>query len=221
MDETHTPARTTGAARKLIRTRGVWFWAAVITVGSVSLLWLGSQVAKWIGQDVQWYTGFGQWLGAIGSLIAAGVALWIAVTDRRQVDMQRDADLAREAGLVRVTAEKLAQRKVGGRVARAAVGIRNRRTSRIFEIRVAQFVIQGQDVPLELPMVNGFDLYPSERETSYTGTNIADLAVKPDQWLALFPLGDPDVLADYVAVEYTDANGRRWKVDTNQTVIRI
>ncbi|MBN7534693.1 hypothetical protein I3U85_10870 [Mycobacteroides abscessus subsp. abscessus] len=220
MDETHTPARTTGAARKLIRARGVWFWAAVITVGSVLLLWLGSQIAKWIGQDVQWYTGFGQWLGAVGSLIAAGVALWIAVTDRRQADMQRDADLACEAGLVRVTAEKLAQRRVGGRVARAAVGIRNRRSSRIFEIRVTRFVMQGHDVPLELSRINGFDLHPSERAGMYTG-NITNVVVEPDQLLVLFPLGDPDVLPEYVAVEYTDANGRRWIVDTNQAVIRI
>lgn len=143
MDETPL-TRITRAARELARTRGVWFWAAAITVGSVALLWLGSQIAKWIGQDVQWYTGFGQWLGAVGSLIAAGVALWIAVTDRRQADMQRDADLAREAGLVRVTAEKLGQRQpLGPNMPRAAVGSRNRRASRIFEIRVTRFLMQG------------------------------------------------------------------------------
>ncbi|WP_131726078.1 hypothetical protein [Mycobacteroides abscessus] len=221
MDETPL-TRITRAARELARTRGVWFWAAAITVGSVALLWLGSQIAKWIGQDVQWYTGFGQWLGAVGSLIAAGVALWIAVTDRRQADMQRDADLAREAGLVRVTAEKLGQRQpLGPNMPRAAVGIRNRRASRIFEIRVTRFLMQGKDVPLELPKVNGFDLYPSQREHFYFGTDITNLVVEPDQLLALFPSGGPDIPAEYVAVEYTDANGRRWKVDTNQAVTRL
>lgn len=54
----------------------------------------------------------------------------------------------------------------------------------------------------------------------YTG-NITNVVVEPDQLLVLFPLGDPDVLPEYVAVEYTDANGRRWIVDTNQAVIRI
>src|SRR5271163_933725 len=77
------------------RSRGVWFWAIAGIATSVFVLFVGSQIAHDRGQSVEWYTGFGQWLGGLGSLIAAGVALWIAVTERRHVERQREADLMR------------------------------------------------------------------------------------------------------------------------------
>ncbi|MBM4509284.1 hypothetical protein GS421_06865 [Rhodococcus hoagii] len=61
-----------------------------------------TQIALESGQDVAWYSGFGQWLGALGSMIAAGVALWIATSERQAAQEARDRDLAREAGLVTV-----------------------------------------------------------------------------------------------------------------------
>ena len=74
-----------------------WFWAVTLTVVAVLLLWLVSQVAVWSGQDVAWYAGFGQWLGALASLIVAGVALWIAVSERRQADRRHEAELVTPA----------------------------------------------------------------------------------------------------------------------------
>jgi hypothetical protein len=73
------------------RTRGVRFWAATITVVSIGVLFAGSQIAHNRGQTVDWYTGFGQWLGALGSFIAAGAALWISVSDRRHSTAERKA----------------------------------------------------------------------------------------------------------------------------------
>jgi hypothetical protein len=59
------------------------------------VLWAGSQFAHDRGQSVEWYTGFGQWLGGLGSLTAAIVALWIATRDRKERERElRSADRA-------------------------------------------------------------------------------------------------------------------------------
>ncbi|WP_299562841.1 hypothetical protein [uncultured Mycolicibacterium sp.] len=47
----------------------------LIVVVSVALLTGGSVAAHRLNQDVDWYAGAGQWLGALGSLLAAGMAL--------------------------------------------------------------------------------------------------------------------------------------------------
>ncbi len=102
-------------------TRSVLFWAVVIAAVSIGVLFAGSQIARDNGQSVDWYTGFGQWLGALGSFTAAGAALWISTSDRRhtmadrrRATIQQDADLKRQAGLVRVTAEMLNRRQPVG-----------------------------------------------------------------------------------------------------------
>ena len=88
--------------RAWLRARSVWFWAVPGTACSIFALWAGSQFARDRGQSVEWYTGFGQWLGAVGSLIAATVALWIATRDRKErEDELRSADRA-QATLVLV-----------------------------------------------------------------------------------------------------------------------
>ena len=56
------------------------FWSVAIEIGSVGILFAGSQIAHNHRQSVEWYTGFGQWLGALSSFIAAGAALWISVS---------------------------------------------------------------------------------------------------------------------------------------------
>jgi hypothetical protein len=202
-----------------IRDRGVWFWALTGTSVAILLLWGGTQTARALGQSVQWYTGFGQWLGALGSLIAAGVALWIAVTDRRHADQRRDADLAREAGLVRVTAEKLGMwQPVGPNIATAAIGVKNRRTDRIFDIEVVRFVMRGEETR---PQIGDITLYPSPADRRMWASELPHLAIAPDQLLAIFPSGLPDIPADYAVVQYTDSAGRRWQVDTDASVKRL
>ncbi|MGV0624565.1 hypothetical protein [Mycolicibacter minnesotensis] len=194
---------------KWLRGRGVWFWAITITVASVLLLWGGSQIAHDHGQRVDWYTGFGQWLGALGSLIAAGVALWIAVTDRRHAARQRDADLSREAALVQVSAERFNP---------CGIRVMNRRTDRIFDIEVTRFVQYGSEVaPLAISHI---DVHPTTEQVRYPWAELRHLAVAVDQAAYIYPNGIPDVPADYAAVAYTDSRGRRWEVDTDGGVRR-
>lgn len=207
----------------------MWFWAAVITAVSVLVLWAGSQLAVAVGQDVEWYAGFGQWLGALGSLIAAGVALWIAVTDRRESDARQkseqdrqDADLARKAGLVRVVSETLSRRQaVGPNYGQVGIGVRNRRAERIFDIAVVRYVLQGKDIDVEVSDVGGIDVQPRDRTGWYFGRELPTLVLEPDHFLSIFPKGLPDIPADYVAIEYTDQAGLRWRVDTDGGVQRL
>jgi membrane protein implicated in regulation of membrane protease activity len=92
--------------REWLRSRGVWFWAIKGTACSLFLLWAGSQFTHDRGQSVEWYTGFGQWLGGLGSLIVATVALWIATRDRKEREQeQKSADNA-QATLVLVELEQ-------------------------------------------------------------------------------------------------------------------
>jgi hypothetical protein len=98
-------AQATYATRlsKRIRERGTLFWAVAGALLSVGALFAGSQIAHDRGQSVDWYTGFGQWLGALGSFIAAGAALLIATRDRRDRDKERLEAHRAEATLVIVS----------------------------------------------------------------------------------------------------------------------
>ena len=201
----------------------------MVTVVSVVILFVGSQVARWRGQNVDWYAGFGVWLGALGSVIAAGVALWIAVTERSRIDAERahaeareDADLARQAGLVRVTAAMLSKRQaVGSSYGRAGIEIRNRRAECVFEINIVRYVLEGQVLDVEIDGFGAIDLFPRDREGWYHAKELPNLALEPHKRLSVFPHGLPDTPADYAAVEYTDISGRRWRVDTEGEVTRL
>ena len=218
---------------RVISTRSHWFWAVTITFLCVGVLFIASQIARDLGQSVDWYTGFGQWLGALGSFIAAGAALWISTTDRRRADAARQrvedqekADLERQAGLVRVTAEMLGQRQaVGPALNAAAVGIRNRRPDRIFDVEVVKFIHHGQEMELDIDMVNGFAVFPRrpEHENRFPfKSELAGITLAPDEWLVLYQQDSlPGTPADYAAVRYTDTACRRWEVDTKGAVTRI
>lgn len=217
--------------RDRLRGRDVRFWSVVIAVGSVGLLFACSQIAHDHRQSVEWYTGFGQWLGALGSFIAAGAALWISVSDRRNaiadrkhVEAQQDSDLQRQAALVRVTAEPLARRQaVGPSWKAAAVGIRNRRTERIFDIEVVKFVHGGEEKELEPPRINGFAVFPVKEGQGFRqSAELRGLVLQPDEILVIYqPEHLLDVVADYVAVRYTDPAGRRWQIDTGGATTRL
>lgn len=215
--------------REWLSRRGVWFWAIGGTATSVLLLWGGSQIAHDRGQSVEWYTGFGQWLGGLGSLIAAAVALWIAVTDRRQAERQRrhaerqqNADLTRQAGLAQVAANtQFGQRDIAGpRFAALSVSLVNRRTDRIFDVEITKFVLNGEDIDtLELDEI---ELFPDpDNRSRRIIPKLDGIMVGPDQTLIMFIKNQPRVAADYATVAYTDSSGRRWKVDTNRGVQRL
>ena len=205
---------TDNQRRDWIRRKGVWFWAVLVTAASVAFLWAGSQFAT--GQDVDWYTGFGQWLG---SLIAAGVAFWIAVSDRRRRDRQHDADLAREAGLVRVVGQRLSKIQPAVlSIPQSGIRISNRRSTRIFEVSVEQFVYQGREIRLE---IDSIDIHPRKRELIIQPDSLPNLHIEPDETLTIFAKGLPGCPADYVAVLYTDSSGLRWRVDSEGEVERL
>lgn len=213
--------------------RGHGFWAGTIAVVAVGALFVGSQIAHDRGQSVDWYAGFGQWLGALGSFVAAGAALWISATDRRRADAARQrverqetADLERQAGLVRVTAEMLGQRQaVGPALPVGAVGIRNRRADRIFDVEVVKFIHGGQEMDIEVDRTNGFAVFPRrpEHENRFpVDAELPGVALATDEWLVLYQQDSlPNTPADYAAVRYTDVAGRRWEVDTEGAVTRV
>ncbi|UGT99318.1 hypothetical protein KN246_14695 [Mycobacterium intracellulare] len=219
-------------AARFLSTRSLPFWAVTVTVVSVGALFIGSQIAHDRGQSVDWYTGFGQWLGALGSFIAAGAALWIATSDRRREDEERrrvhdqqETDLRRQAGLVRVTAEMIGRAQAAGpSIGAPAIGVRNRRADRIFDIEVVKFVHGGAEMELKPEMVNGFNISPprpSQEGRFYFDSQLKGLALEPDEWLVIYQQNDlPNTPADYAAVRYTDRGGRRWEVDTRGVVAR-
>ncbi|MDC8980680.1 hypothetical protein PR370_01045 [Mycobacterium marinum] len=90
--------------RNWLRARGMWFWATAGIAVGLFVLWGGSQYAHDLGQSVEWYTGFGQWLGGIGSLVAALVALGIATRDRNERTIERRDEEKTHARLVRLEA---------------------------------------------------------------------------------------------------------------------
>ena len=210
--------------RTWLHKRGVLFWVATLTAASVALLFIGSQIAVERGQSVYWYAGFGQWLGALASFIAACAALWIASSDRKRAVKQQNADLAREAGLVQVTAEMLGKAQLAGlpSIPTAAIGIKNRRTGRIFDIEVAKFIHGGEAMKLEIARLYGFAVHPPRAEEPCFAAQLPALVLESDELLVLYQQDSlPDTPADFAAVRYTDSVGRRWEVDTEGKVTRL
>jgi uncharacterized membrane protein YeaQ/YmgE (transglycosylase-associated protein family) len=206
----------------------LWWWTAVGIVGSVLLLLVGSQLARWWGQDVYWYTGFGQWLGAIGGIIAAIVALYIATSDRREAGRvrreeheERENDLKREAALVRVLARRLNMTTIGYPEAYCGVLVTNRRVNPIFDLELTRFVSSGSAVTD--PELLRAKIHPKDERTPPIRflNQIQFVRLVTDQQIALALKGHADTPADYVAVRYTDTAGHRWQVDTKGDVVRI
>ncbi|MFD4268175.1 hypothetical protein [Rhodococcus sp. NPDC058481] len=189
---------------------------------------------------MDWYTGFGQWLGALGSLLAAGAALWIATTDRRRTDLQRkadqdaqDGDLAREAGLVRVAIfPPRAERSLKPSDEAPGISVRNWRRSPLFDLRLESIVVQGETI---LAPGIGYFKFPL-KEASWGEFGVETLARKvidSGDLLSIFPEaatvegrathGPPELRkqkAEHVVLRYTDDTGRRWEVDSVSHIAR-
>lgn len=210
-----------------MRARGVWFWWIVGTLVSVLLLWGGTQVAIGRGQSVDWYSAFGQWLGALGSLIAAGAALWIATTDRRRADDQRqaqrdeeDEDLAREAGLVRV---EIAELRVPNAVTPAdtapGISVTNWRRSPVFDLRLERVVVQGETI--EEPEFRRCGVHSDDAVKMIHGADhLSRRVIATRTIVTLFPTRSSDALVEYAALRYTDETGRRWEIDSASRLAR-
>lgn len=200
-----------------------WFWLATVTVVAVSLLTAGTIAANRLNQSVEWYAGVGQWLGALGSLLAAITALWIATTDRRRADdlreaerRDREADLLREAGLVRVRFEEVPRRQriSGGSFGETGIGIRNQLADRIFDVELHSVTINGEDFRFDV------DTISVDTGAAVQGT-LRHRVIESHQELLLFAEVPPHTGETFVAVRYTDQCGRRWQVDTNGAVVKV
>lgn len=148
------------------------------------------------------------------------------MADRQRAEDQQDADLERQAGLVRVTAEKLSRRQaVGPSSGEASIGIRNRRSDRIFDIEVVKFIHHGEEMDLDVETMNGFAVFPRRSEHENRLPKKAELpgiALATDEMLVLYQQDSlPNTPADYAAARYTDTAGRRWEVDTKGVVTRL
>ncbi|MUM19715.1 hypothetical protein FZI91_21805 [Mycobacterium sp. CBMA271] len=196
---------------RAVRSNG-WHLYGVGLLLTLLLVFVGTQIAVWVGQDVNWYTGFGSWLGAIASVFAAVVALGIATSDRRRADRQRTIDsderneaLRRQASLVRATATH-----------GDLIKVCNWRSSRIFNIEITNVDIGGSNRlktigSIRVRMNDGSD------QISWWRTPLETLVLKPNQeaWIAV-ELAERYRLdtADKVAVRYNDEAGRSWEIDS-------
>lgn len=196
-----------------------WVWGAATAIG-VLALWVGTQFAISRGQDVAWYTGFGQWLGALGSLIAAAVALGIATTDRRQAaDLRkaeqddRDADLAREAGLVRVEMGNVTDSTSGATV--RVLIVRNWRRSRLFEVDVNCFETHGA---VAYPGIGTIILRHNGPARELGKRELGVTLIQPGAELQFRAAND--AAPAFGSIHYTDEAGRRWEVDSDGIIAR-
>lgn len=204
------------------------FWLGAIFFGGVAVLAAGTIAANRLNQSAEWYAGFGQWIGAFSTMLAAGLALWIATVDRRRADSlrseersEREADLLREAGLVRI-----ADVKNRGRIdfddeflapldsTDLALTVRNFRTDRIFELELKVFSCTAEEVePSQVAA------YPTGHADSQMEP--AKCSIAPDGELFLTARLGSRVEQARVVVRYTDQNGRRWEVDSEGDVSRV
>lgn len=200
-----------------------WFWLTSLTITSVALLTAGTIAANRLNQSVEWYAGVGQWLGALGSLLAAITALWIATTDRRRADelrdaerRDRDADLLREAGLVRVRFEEVPRRqRISGRTYdEIGIGVENRRADRIFDIELHSVTVDGENFLFDVS-----DMAVDAKLAQLS--SLAQCVLESDQELLMFSDTPPHNGETFAALRYTDQHGRRWQVDTSGAVAKV
>ena len=109
--------------------RSTLFWAIAITVVLVAALFVSSQIAHDRHQSVDWYTGFGQWLGALASFVAAGAALWIATRDREYRALEQRAEQEAHARLIVVSLDQ-----PGGSHGYFPVGVSNFGTRAVLDV---------------------------------------------------------------------------------------
>lgn len=210
-------------------------WAAGVVATSVVVLVIGSQLARWTDQDVDWYTGFGQWLGAIASLLAAGAALWIATSDRRGTARRAREErtraredervrLERVASLVRVSYEGDAL-FMGNAI---TIVIENLRQDVIVNLEVTKYVIDGVNYARAEGWLSAFvDRVP---RTADGGQAPLARTVPPNSILKLRPqtglhFSDPrwvpEAAPSLIEITYLDTAGLRWRVDSSGKAVRI
>ncbi|CAM3726495.1 hypothetical protein TSOC111612_11375 [Tsukamurella ocularis] len=210
-------------------SKRVWRWALFGTVGAILVLTIATPIAARAGIKSDWYAGYGQWLGAIGALVAAAVALGIATTDRRIAAEQRDAEnterdatLKREAALVRVGWEQVTtMRTFGGDRTEPMITVTNRRDVPIFDIEVVSFAQDGQEPDTRFEVTGYMPLpMPDDANFAHQQPIPSHLVVEPAESIA-FSIGTASDSPALVAVTYTDQKGYRWRVDSRGEASQI
>ncbi|WP_063129931.1 hypothetical protein [Nocardia fusca] len=218
-----------GRAAAWSRRNRVWFWTGGVIVVVSAVIGVGTRLTMDRTQNADWFAGIGQWVGGAGSVIAAVVALWIATSDRRRAEQvraeehdERAADLAREAGLVKIESAELAPAvQVMPGQSRAGFSVRNRRNVRLFDIEIVRVVYEGNEVT-DMEFDDQYGLWDTVNERKESGfiDYMSTLVLKPDSVLTVYPKDWKAVPADYAAARYTDESGVRWEVDTNGGLAR-
>jgi len=187
----------------------------------VAILWGATQLAMQFGQDVDWYAGFGQWLGALASVFAAGIALWIATSDRRDRMNEQRRELTLEASLVRVQIGRgWMPNPVNYPDSRECITVTNWRRSELFDIEVRQLRTAG-DQDIGTDKFSQVVVYSAEKPEILLreARQLRWVPIDPKAYFVLFPAAREEL--SYAAIRYTDSAGRRWQVDSNNAVIRL
>ena len=86
--------------------------------------------------------------------------------------------------LVHVTAEMLGRRQpIGPNIPTPSIGVRNRRTDRIFDIEVVKFIHRGQEIELIITRMNGFMVFPLTQESYYFAEQTPGINSAVHQWV--------------------------------------
>jgi hypothetical protein len=206
----------------LFRSRNARFWAVVIAALSIGALFAGSQIARNWGQDVNWYTGFGQWLGALGSFAAAAAALWIATTDRRV--RERELLAADEAQARLVIVQPQTSRHSGG--LRYSMLFHNYGSRPILNVRLAKIELRAYPDAVAAYEDRTDLLVRAEEATGSPLVSFSDVGGSPlpapvmtadqqIQWPDTNELG----LVGWIA--FSDAMGNRWAKSNTDELRRI
>ncbi|SUE07092.1 Uncharacterised protein [Prescottella equi] len=221
IDDGEEPSKTL-RERLTLLLRGPWIWVLYGTLVAIVALWAGTQIALESGQDVAWYSGFGQWLGALGSMIAAGVALWIATSERQAAQEARDRDLAREAGLVTVRVfDEMRVPGAGATDVAPGIVVMNWRQSRLFNLHIRE--IRGAVSPFIVAVRTdpGAKLQPALGAKRVSMGELMLTPIAHEDVVTIFPTVSEGGRISYASLRYTDETGRQWEVDNGSRVARI
>lgn len=195
-----------------MRTTGLVLCLAAVPLG-VLALWLGS------GNRIT-PTEISA-VSPVATFTAAGVALWIATTDRRKQIRDREAEAAAQAKLVNVTAEW----QDGPRQLRASVT--NQGPKGIVDLTFVGIAIDGHDSLAQLQPTtgpNGSIVEPAAGNPMVAGVNRSLILFEADEFppdhpfrVAMWarPTGEPPTISNRtrvtVTVRWTDASGKTWE----------
>ncbi len=224
----HASAVTRGSAatkryrsvdRSMIVRKIMWISGVVIVVGFLGLCGWGIFVNK----DATWWGALGQWVGGIGSIVAAVVALWIAREGWRRVERERREEEMIQAELVQYDGFNRYD-TVDSAYSNASITIHNRSGSYVMdvelvavqhrgEIRIGDWYLvgacyvnaAGESVTPELTSAPGKEfnevfsrVSPEERVRFYVTFRLPDARSEIPE------------IGPIVTFSYMDARGRRW-----------